>query len=48
MGSRKYYRIRLGQGAKHAQECFDNKFIGADWGFKESLEGNLVDNRHDI
>lgn len=38
-----YYRVMLGQKSKHAQQCFDENFIGADYGIAEDLTGKLSD-----
>lgn len=44
--SRSYYRIRLGEKAAHAVECFEGGFIGVHWGFKEDLTGQFDDDWH--
>lgn len=36
-----YYRIMLGRGSVHAEECFANGFIGADFGIRQDLSGKL-------
>ena len=36
-----YYRIMLGKRSVHAKECFDDNFIGADYGIAEDLMGKL-------
>ena len=41
--SRSYYRVRLGEGASHAAECFAGEFIGVHWGFTEDLTGQFGD-----
>jgi len=46
--SRSYYRVRLGEGATHAAECFAGEFIGVHWGFKEDLTGQFGDNWRDF
>lgn len=46
--SRSYYRVRLGEGASHAAECFAGEFIGVHWGFKEDLTGQFGDNWRDF
>lgn len=38
-----YYRIMLGQGSVHAQECFANNFIGTDFGIHQDLSDHLPD-----
>lgn len=43
-----YYRIMLGSKSKYAQECLKGNFIGADYGIKEDLTGNLPDNWRDF
>lgn len=39
--SRSYYRVRLGERAAHAAECFAEGFIGVHWDFKEDLTGQF-------
>lgn len=39
--SRSYYRVRLGEGAIHAAECFEGEFIGVHWGFTEDLSAQF-------
>jgi restriction system protein len=36
-----YYRVRLGQGGAHADECLANGFIGTDFGIREDLSRKL-------
>lgn len=38
---RSYYRVRLGEKAGYAAECFSGGFIGVDWGFDEDLSGQF-------
>jgi len=38
-----YYRIMLGKGSAHAQECFDGGFIGTDFDLHQDLTGKLPD-----
>lgn len=38
-----YYRIMLGPGSSHADECFDGSFIGADFGIAQDLTAHLPD-----
>ncbi len=38
-----YYRIMLGRGSMHAQECYDGEFIGTHFGFDFDLSGELPD-----
>lgn len=38
-----YYLIRLGAGGAHGAECFAGGFIGADYGIKQDLAGDLPD-----
>jgi restriction system protein len=39
----KYYRVFLGSGAKHTQECVEKGFIGINYGFKTSLTPYLAE-----
>ncbi len=39
--SRSYYRVRLGERAAHADQCFAEGFIGVHWGFKGDLSGQF-------
>ena len=41
---RSYYRIMLGRGSMHANECHDGEFIGAHFGFDDSLSNDLPEN----
>lgn len=41
--SRSYYRVRLGEKAAYAAECFNGGFIGVHFGFKEDLTGQFGD-----
>lgn len=36
-----YYRVMLGQGSMHAQECFSGNFIGTDFDIDQDLSGKL-------
>lgn len=36
-----YYRVMLGKGSKHAEECFDGNFIGADYEISQDLTKKL-------
>lgn len=38
-----YYRVMLGQGSNHAQECFDNGYIAAGFVFGIDLTNRLTD-----
>jgi len=38
---RKYYRVMLGQRSAHAELCFAQGFIGADFGVERDLTGDL-------
>lgn len=38
-----YYRVMLGQGSSHAQECFDNGYIAAGFVFGIDLTNRLTD-----
>lgn len=39
-----YYRIMLGANSMHADECYNNNFIGADFDIREDLSDKLPDN----
>lgn len=41
--SRSYYRVRLGEAAIYAGDCFAGEFIGVHWGFNEDLTGQFGD-----
>lgn len=43
-----YYQVRLGSGAKFAQECLAGGFIGADYGIHQNLTDSLPDNLRDF
>jgi restriction system protein len=38
-----FYRVMLGRGSKHAEECFAGNFFGADFEINEDLSGKLPD-----
>jgi restriction system protein len=38
---RNYYQVRLGSGAKFAQECISGNFIGANYGIHQDLSNQL-------
>lgn len=38
-----YYRVMLGQGSIHAEECFTGNFIGVDFGVAKDLTGKLTE-----
>ena len=38
---KKYYRVMLGRGSKHASKCFEGAFIGVDYGIHQDLTGKL-------
>lgn len=38
-----YYRVMLGKRSAHAAECFAGGFIGADFGIRQDLSGDLPD-----
>ncbi|MDD3265909.1 MAG: endonuclease NucS [Burkholderiales bacterium] len=40
---KEYYRIVLGQKNSYAKECFDDNFIGADYGILQDLSADLSD-----
>jgi restriction system protein len=41
---KQYYRLMLGKGSKHAEECFRSGFVGVGFGIDQDLAGNLPDN----
>ena len=45
---RNYYRLMLGGKSKYANECYNGKFIGADYGIAEDLSNYLTDNWKDF
>ena len=38
-----YYRVMLGRGSMHAQECFAGNFIGTDFEILKDLTSKLPD-----
>ena len=38
-----YYRVMLGRGSAHAEECFTGNFIGTDFDVNQDLTGKLPD-----
>lgn len=36
-----YYRLMLGRGNAHAQDCFDGNFVGVDFGIEQDLTDKL-------
>lgn len=45
---KQYIRLMLGQKSIYAKECYDGRFIGADYGIKEDLSTKLPDNWKDF
>jgi len=43
-----YYRIMLGRGSMHADECHEGQFIGTHFGFDEDLSNELPENWRDF
>jgi len=41
--SKSYYRVRLGEAGRYAEECRAGGFIGGHWDFKEDLTPYFVD-----
>ena len=39
----KYYRLMLGKGSRHAEQCLAERFIGADYGIERDLSRELLD-----
>lgn len=48
MAEKKYYRIMLGRKSRHAEECFNGNFIGADFGINQDLTKELPENWRDF
>ncbi len=42
--TKEYRRIMLGRQSKHADVMYEGKYVGAGYGFRESLERDLVEN----
>lgn len=43
MQNRNFYRLMLGQKSKHAEQCFAENFIGADYMISQDLSSQLPD-----
>jgi restriction system protein len=43
-----YYRVRLGEGGKNAEECFASGFIGTDFRVREDLSTKLPEDWRDF
>lgn len=43
MTNTKYYRLMLGKGSRHAEQCLAEHFIGADYGIERDLSRELPD-----
>ena len=41
-----YFRVMLGKKSELAKQCFDGNFIGIDYGIKQDLQQNLLEDRH--
>lgn len=39
----KYYRLMLGKGSRHAEQCLAERFVGADYGIERDLSRELPD-----
>jgi len=39
----KYYRLMLGKGNRHAEQCLAEGFVGADYGIERDLSRELPD-----
>ena len=37
MTNTKYYRLMLGKGSRHAEQCLAERFVGADYGIERDL-----------
>lgn len=46
--TRSYYRVRLGERAVYASQCFEGGFIGGHWNFKDDLSGQFGENWRDF
>lgn len=42
---KKYYRLRLGSNSEHAEECYNNNFVGISFGFTQDLSSDLTENQ---
>jgi len=40
---KRYFRVMLGHKSKHAEECYNDNFIGASYDINEDLTKNLLD-----
>ena len=38
-----YYRLMLGKGSAHAEDCFQGGFVGTDFRLDQDLTGHLPD-----
>lgn len=45
---RSYYRVILGAKSIYAKECYENKFIGANYDIEQNLSNELTDNWRDF
>lgn len=43
-----YYRIMAGRKSVHVADCYQNGYIGADWGIVEDLTGKFTDQWRDF
>jgi restriction system protein len=43
-----YYRVRLGEGGKNAEECLEDGFVGTDFRVREDLSSKLPENWRDF
>ncbi len=43
-----YYRVILGAKSIYSQECYDGKFVGANYGIKQDLTNELTENYRDF
>ena len=43
-----YFRVILGRGSQHAQQCHDESFIGTDYGIRQDLTDHLPDRWQDF
>ena len=43
-----YYRLMLGAGSIHANDCFNEEVVGTDYGLNEDLTARLPDQWRDF
>lgn len=45
---KQYYRVMAGEASKYARQCFDDGFIGVNFGFNQDLNAQLTENWRDF